>query len=166
MRSQTQQQGQPARKDRLIREQVHDTYKSKRKLPEPTVCPTCRAVFRDGRWQWASPPAGAHAHTCPACQRIHDKYPAGSVHLSGGFFAAHRQEILNLARNEETRAQADHPLKRIMAIEEQSDGVLITTTDPHLARAIGEALHRACNGEMDLQYAEESSAVRISWRRD
>ncbi len=25
--------------DRLLREHGHDTYKSKRKLPEPTVCP-------------------------------------------------------------------------------------------------------------------------------
>jgi len=27
-------------------------YYEKRKYPEPTVCPECGAVFKDGRWQW------------------------------------------------------------------------------------------------------------------
>ncbi len=33
------------RSDRLIKEQVHDPYMSRAKLPEPTVCPECGAVL-------------------------------------------------------------------------------------------------------------------------
>ncbi|HZR45536.1 MAG TPA: hypothetical protein VFA47_02435 [Candidatus Manganitrophaceae bacterium] len=29
----------------LQKEYLHDTYKSRGKRPEPTVCPQCRAVF-------------------------------------------------------------------------------------------------------------------------
>jgi hypothetical protein len=38
------------RRDRLIHEHVHDPYKTRLQLPEPTVCPQCGAVFHEGRW--------------------------------------------------------------------------------------------------------------------
>ncbi len=164
MRSRNQNSGTP-RRDRLIQEQVHDTYKSRRKLREPTICPRCGAVYHGGRWQWASRPAAATEQTCPACHRIQDKYPAGSVALSGPFLQAHREEILNVARNAEARAKTTHPLKRIIDIEAEGEGVLITTTDPHLARAIGEALHHAYAGELDFHYADESNILRVQWKR-
>lgn len=153
------------RNDRLIQEQVHDTYKLKNKLVEPTVCPACEAVYRGGRWQWGLAPAEATRQHCPACLRTQDRYPAGSVTLAGPFLQAHREEILNLARNHEEKEKAEHPLKRIMAIEPDGDGMLITTTDPHLARGIGEALHRAYDGELDFAYVDESDLLRVSWRR-
>ncbi|MBI4640346.1 MAG: ATPase [Candidatus Tectomicrobia bacterium] len=156
---------QGSSRDRLIREWVHDPYKSKSKLPEPTVCPECGAVFHKGRWQWADKPAHAHEERCPACLRVHDKYPAGFLTLEGQFLQEHREEILNLARNKEAQARAEHPLQRIMKIEEQEDRILVTTTDTHLARGIGEALHHAYQGELDFHYSEEGSILRVSWRR-
>ena len=77
-------------------ELVHDSYKSKRKLPEPTRCPKCGATFHKGRWTWDIAPAQAHEHICPACHRIQDKFPAGYVTLGGEFFRQHREEILGL----------------------------------------------------------------------
>jgi hypothetical protein len=38
------------RRGRPIREREHDPYKSESKLPEPTVCPQCQAVYHAGRW--------------------------------------------------------------------------------------------------------------------
>lgn len=156
----------PVRRDRLVQETRHDTYKAKHKLPEPTVCPQCGAVFHEGRWQWAAKPGQAHEEMCPACHRIHDAYPAGFVSVSGPFFADHRDELLHLAKNEEAREKAEHPLKRIMAIEDQADGgVEITTTDIHLARGIGEALHHAYQGELEYHYNEQENLLRVVWQR-
>src|SRR2546421_12752803 len=74
-----------SRQDRLLRELIHDPYKTKGKLPEPTVCPICKAVFRDGRWEWAeSWPESARQEICQACHRTKDDYAAGIVTLSGG----------------------------------------------------------------------------------
>jgi len=37
-----------------IVEHVHDPYKTRLKLAEPTVCPKCGALFHEGRWRWPS----------------------------------------------------------------------------------------------------------------
>jgi NMD protein affecting ribosome stability and mRNA decay len=153
------------RHDRLLREWVHDPYKSKSKPPEPTVCHECGAVFTSGRWQWAEAPDGAHEGLCPACQRIRDRVPAGILTLSGPFLREHREEILNLVRNTEEREKAQHPLKRIMAVEEGDEETVITFTDPHLARGTGTALHHAWQGDLDYHYLEEEMLLRVHWRR-
>lgn len=151
------------RHDGIFQEHVHDAYKLKKKLPEPTVCPECGAVFHAGRWQWMPAPAGAHQETCSACHRIHDHYPAGYLAMQGVFFLAHREEIMNLVHNEEKRERSEHPLKRIMAIEEKDGMTLVTTTDIHLARGIGEALHHAYQGELNYHYNPEENLLRVSW---
>jgi len=156
---------EPVRRDRMVQETRHDPYQAKHKLPEPTVCPQCGAVFHDGRWQWLARPAGADEEMCPACHRIHDGYPAGFVTVEGSFFKQHREELLHLIRNEETRAKAEHPLKRIMQIEDKDDGLLVTTTDIHLARGIGEALHHAYQGELEYHYNERENLLRVVWSR-
>ncbi|MHA1567890.1 MAG: BCAM0308 family protein [Alphaproteobacteria bacterium] len=154
------------RHDRLLRELEHDPYHLKIKYKVPTVCPECDAVFQDGRWTWmAEPPAEAHEHLCPACLRIRDKVPAAFLTISGDFFSTHRDEILNRIRNYEERERKEHPLKRIMGMEEQDDGLVITFTDAHLARGIGEALHDAYKGELDYQYTKEDIMLRVYWSR-
>jgi len=149
----------------LQREYVHDTYKSRGKLPEPTVCPRCGAVFHKGRWTWAPQPAQAHEEICPACHRIEDKYPAGILHLSGPFLKKHREEVLNAVHHQEKEAKTDHPLCRIIGIEESEEGIVITTTDMHLPRRIGEALWHAYHGELKLHYAEDARLIRMIWKR-
>jgi hypothetical protein len=122
-------------------------------------------VFHKGRWTWGEKPAEAHVETCPACHRVHDKYPAGFLTISGGFFPEHKEEILHAARNEEAKAKAEHPLRRIIGIEDKDGGVVITTTDTHLPRRIGEALHHAYHGTLHVQYGEDDKLVRVTWER-
>lgn len=155
------------RMDRRLREHVHDPYKMRRKIPEPSVCPDCGAVFDRGRWQWVDvPPPSVEEPLCQACHRIRDHYPAGTVTLEGGFLEHHRDEILHLVRHEETQEKGEHPLNRIMKIEEEPGRIVVSTTDIHLPRRIGEALHHAYQGELDFLYEEEAYFLRVHWGRD
>ncbi len=165
MRTRNPRSVRQMRRDRLIKEQVRDTHKAKGKPREPALCPECGVVFHKGRWQWLEAPAGAHASLCPACQRGHDRNPGGYLTLSGEFFREHREEILHVARNIEVHEKAEHPLRRIMDIEDQADGVLITTTAMELARAIGDAVHHAYKGELDYRYTDEANILRVAWKR-
>lgn len=154
-----------ARGDRLIRERVHDPYKTRLKLPDGTVCPQCGAVFHGGRWSWAERPDEAHEELCQACHRTNDKYPAGVVTLTGGFVRAHRDEILGLVHNTEDLEKGEHPLHRIMAVEDKDGAIEVSTTDIHLPRRIGQALHRAFEGDLEFHYEEESYFIRVHWNR-
>jgi hypothetical protein len=122
-------------------------------------------VYREGRWRWGAAPADAHRETCPACQRIRDGYPAGYVTLSGEFVRAHRDEIANLCRHVEEREKRTHPLQRIVASEAEGEAWLVSTTDPHLARAIGDAVYAAYGGELEVHYAPEQALARVHWHR-
>lgn len=153
------------RRDRLLREMDHDPYHSKVKLKEPTVCKECGALFERGRWSWGDAPAEHHEGLCPACMRIRDRVPAAFLTISGPFFAEHREEITHLIQNYESRERAEHPLKRLMGSEEQPEGMVYTFTDAHLARGIGEALHKAYEGELDYQYTKEDIMLRVTWTR-
>ena len=154
-----------SRRDRLLRGRNHDPYRSGKKLAESNVCPDCRAVYRQGRWQWIQDSQGVEGTRCPACQRIHDRYPAGFLSLTGSFLAEHREEISQLARNIESREKELHPLNRIMEMESTPEGLRITTTEMQLARTIGDAVQRAYGGEIDYGYEKEASVLRVAWKR-
>lgn len=154
-------------RDRQIKEVEHDPYMARDKPEGTLVCPKCRLVCRTGRWlRLQARPTQAKPHLCPACHRISDKFPAGYVKLSGQFIAEKRAELLKLVQNEATRAFNRHPLQRIMSIEDEEGGaVVVTTTDVHLARRIGEALHHAFQGKLEVKYSPDQYLVRVDWSR-
>ena len=135
------------RQDRLIQERVHDTYKLRGKLSEPTRCPQCGAVYHNGH-------------------RTNDNYPAGELTLLGGFVKGHRNEITGLAHNIEATEKSEHPMNRIIAVRSQDDSLLITTTDVHLPRRIAKAIQDAYDGELDIHFDNEGYFISIVWRRD
>jgi hypothetical protein len=58
-------------------------------------------------------------------------------------------------------------LARIIKIKDQVEapkGVVITTTDPHLARRIGEGLHHAHHGTFICRYEEGEDLLRANWQ--
>jgi hypothetical protein len=153
-------------------ERQGDTYRRKirkveAKLPDVTACPDCGAIFRHGRWRWAEVPrpTGTHEERCPACRRIRDGYPAGEVTIRGEFARAHRDEVLARVRNLEQKERTKRPLNRLMDVRESGDVVVVTTTDVHLAHAIGSALFQAYRGTLHAPWAEEGDLLRVSWER-
>lgn len=153
------------RRDRMDAERVTDPYRARGKWPEPTTCPDCHAIFHAGHWQWGTPVMAAEQHRCPACARIRDRVPAAQLTLSGVFYRTHRDEIMHLVHNTETRARAEHPLERIIDIKDADDATVVTFTDSHLAHSIGTALHHAYRGEFVSRYTDEGDLLRVSWNR-
>lgn len=157
--------GVGARHDRTIQEYQHDTYKLRGKLTEPTVCTECGALFHKGRWTCGAKPADADEIICPACMRIRDKYPKGLVTLKGSFKDDQQEQVTGVVKNVEDTEKDEHPLSRIMSIERRPEGLVISTTDSHLPRRIGEALKHAYHGELELHYDKEEDFVRVTWTK-
>lgn len=155
----------PVGADQLLPERTpQDTYRMRGKVPEPAHCPDCKAVYHKGKWQWLEAPEAARSVVCPACHRIRDKYPAGFVTLRGPRLPVLHDELMNQIRNEEQAARTEHPLERVMEIDDGNVWEwLVTTTDIHLARRIGEAVQRAHQGKLTIRYNPDEHLVRIDW---
>lgn len=142
-----------------------DSYATAAKPGGPAYCPECAASFQRGRWSWRLPAASARPVRCAACRRIAEKMPAGYVTLSGTFFAEHRDEVLRRVRRCEEAQKRLHPLQRLMAVRRRAGETVVTTTDVHLARRIGEALAKSFKGRLSLQYAKGEALARVRWTR-
>ena len=153
------------RREHGIDTPLDDPYRATRKPPEPTRCPSCSASFQDGRWTWERAPADSHEQLCPACQRTEDNFPGGYVVIKGEYLKAHREEILAVINGKEKREKTEHPLQRIMEIKDVAGGLQIATTDSHMARGIGEALHNAFQGDLKIRYSKDENLVRVAWKR-
>ena len=150
----------------LLQEKVHDPYRAGEKLREATFCPQCGVRYRNGHWSWPQRQTRAlRSRLCPACRRINDRYPAGEIIVSGGFFEDHRDEVLSRARNVEEFERSEHPLHRIMAIEQRGADTVITTTDIHLPHRIGHALKDAWGGNLKTHYDLAGYFTRVEWER-
>jgi hypothetical protein len=145
-------------------DQATDPYEAHLKPREPTVCGNCRAVYHLGRWQWVTHPPEAAEDLCPACRRIRDKSPAGVLTLHGMPPGERTNAIIALLRHQEQAEREDHPLNRIMEITQSSGNVVVTTTDIHLPRRLGEAVKQVLHGKLDIRFADTDYFVRADWR--
>lgn len=151
----------------FLREKVHDPYRAREKRRAATRCPQCGVQYRNGRWIWPKTHTIAlKSEHCPACRRINDRYPAGMIILSGSFIDQHRQEIIARVRHVEASELAEHPLHRIIAIDESGTGTVITTTDIHLPHRIAHAIKDAWGGTTKTHYDLEGYFTRVEWERN
>lgn len=155
------------RNDKNIKERGHDPYDLGKKYAEGTYCPECAAYYHGGRWTWTERPVPAVTpQLCPACRRTRDNFPAGEVHLSGDYLIAHREEIVNLIHNIVDEEKQRTPLKRMIALQEEQGALRVSFTDDHMARHVGDALHRSFHGHLEVKYSDEAKFVRLYWRRE
>ena len=169
----SQKKGGPVRTRRNV-QQYGDPYLPKVNPGEIAVCKGCRAIFQRRHWffneslyRTLAGTRGTRELTCPACQKIRDGYFEGEVTLMpSAFLSAHKEEILNLIRNEEERAKGINPLERIIAIKEENDKVVVLTTDEKLSQRIGRELRKAYQGNTVYRWSEDTKRARVTWSRE
>lgn len=151
---------------------VHDF--AGRDIAHPTqssLCTGCQAVEVNGRWRWTTesdassgfPGKPFRAVLCPACRRCREHQAAGSVSLEirpSSQIEACLREIIHA---ESRRMVEDDPLQRVIDIQRQDNGLLVTTTTIELARAIGEAVQRTMRGHLELHYQKPARELRVRW---
>lgn len=161
---------QPSGRRRLGRAQnpeIEDPYMAKEKPAEPSACPDCGAVFRKGRWKWPDlPDNSARPVVCAACRRIAEKLPAGTLTLQGDYVGRHGNEIVQLINHRAEQEKKEHPMHRIMGLDRGADSIVVTTTDIHLPRRLGQAVRRAHHGKLEVTYDTDAYGVRAHWHRD
>jgi hypothetical protein len=147
---------------------ILDPYALQQKPESGTKCPRCGVVFQEGRWKWPSEPGVRKAgeELCAACRRINDNYPAGMVTLRGGYVREHKDELVRMARQQEEIENGEHPMNRIMGVDDDGETVTIRTTDIHLPRRIGETIKRTWRGKLDVHFDEDGYFVRVNWTRE
>lgn len=150
----------------LFNENDEDPYLLSEKLADPSICTDCGALYQNGAWQWKKTLVStATKIRCAACKRILENMPAGIVTIDGAFALKIRNELLSLIHHLEAREKSEHPLKRIIEIKESNQDMVITTTDIHLARGIGEALKKAYKGKLVLHFPKDKYNIRVHWTR-
>ncbi|MBI5739499.1 MAG: ATPase [Nitrospirae bacterium] len=149
-----------------------DPYLSQDMRYETAVCKRCNAAYQNKRWsfdesllrrmnEWKV----VNKVLCPACQKIKDRFPGGIVTLKGEFLREHKDEIMNLIRNEEERAMGFNPLERIMGINVVREGMELTTTNEKLAQRIGKSIYRAYHGKVGYKWSRDTKLLRVAWER-
>lgn len=140
----------------------------------PRVCKRCGALYMKRRWTTAAnypsslrAVAASSIVVCPACQMVGARKFAGEVRVSGDFVAAHRAEIERLIRNEAGRAAEDNPMARLVSIRREAPNRLtVRTTTEHLAKRLGQALHKALKGSVHYGFSHENKFAHVTWSRD
>lgn len=148
-----------------------DPYLPKKGPHDMARCKECNAIYHNKRWSLDEEPykkRGNNKKTllvlCPACQKIRDKYPEGFVTLKGDYLKEHKQDILNLIKNEQERAIGLNPLERIIELKDRGDIIDISTTNEKLAQRIGKKVHKACQGELEIKWTKDK-ITRVVWQR-
>jgi hypothetical protein len=156
---------QGLRRDMQPQAHTDDSYHAPKRLKAATHCGSCGATYEDGRWTWRAAPGDAKQLQCPACKRTQDHAPAGELVLRGGYLNGHRADILALLNHQAGDESKQHPLERIMEIDDGDSEVTVRTTGVHLLRRLGKAMLRAHHGELTLHFPDGEGVLRGEWTR-
>lgn len=132
-------------------------------------CSGCGAFHHRRHWT-LTPPASfssqIHSHLvfCPACRKIHERFPGGELTLRN-VEAGERGEIASILRNEESRAREKNPLERIMRMDAANNGWRVETTTEKLAQRLGRSIKKARGGKLAYKWGHNNKFVRVVWEK-
>ncbi|MHC5066632.1 MAG: BCAM0308 family protein, partial [Planctomycetota bacterium] len=75
-----------------------------------------------------------------------------------------QDEVIETFRRVAARERKEHPLERLIQVQEKGDRLFVTTTGIHLARSIAGALRRRFKKGVQIRYLGEDNLVQIDWQ--
>lgn len=90
----------------------------------------------------------------------------GVVEVRGGFYEAHREEILHLLERTVEIIQASHPFEKIISRSENGERLILEVTSAKLAERLGHTLDRAFGGKTIYEMLGDTGQARIYWERE
>jgi len=148
----------------------HDPYAMLKAPKGPAICRKCLAIYADKRWHFDEVQAAKMAASprtqklvCPACQKIKDDYPEGTVTLKWSHLQDYEAELRGLIANVEKRAVSVNPLDRVMKIVKRKKDLEVQTTNDRLAQRLGRALVRSYKGKAAYMWAHRDMMLRVTW---
>ena len=134
------------------------------KHPEQVICEFCNHLFiqEDYKLDKTTPEKNLKI-TCPVCESGNSI--EGSLVLEGEFLRIHREGIINLINTTAKSEAQKYPLERIIQIKNTGNRLQIITTYEHLARRLGEVIHKMYKGELIYNYFEDKY-IRGHWKKD
>ncbi len=164
-----------ARTKKVQPDDLKDPYMSAIEYKDMDVCRVCRNIYHNKRWvkdndlfeRLMKKPEKVSYTVCPSCRKIETHYFEGIVELKGDFLFEHKDEILNLIKNTEKRADYINPLYRIgdIEIDEKDKTIRLATTSADLAQRIGKNIEKAYEGVLGLSFSDDNKLVRVHWER-
>jgi NMD protein affecting ribosome stability and mRNA decay len=138
------------------------------------LCPECGAIYDGHRWVAdpdkellrKSAKSKKEMKLCPGCLRIEKKQVEGIVTLGGAFMDSHLEEVEHLVGRVEKNGRHQNVTARILEIKRAGGGLVIETTDEHLAERIGKEVEKAFKGDLKIKWQKKDRFVRVSWQRE
>ncbi|MFL9893252.1 BCAM0308 family protein [Paraburkholderia sp. RL17-381-BIF-C] len=153
------------RRDKQPQAHIYDSYRPRGRSAGASRCPDCGAIYDDGRWTWRMSAEQMHQLQCPACKRIHEQAPAGEITFDGDYLLSRADEVLALLHHQADGESKEHPLERIMDIQQNPEHIVVQTTGPHLVRRLGAAMLHAHQGTLEISYRDNEGLLRAHWAR-
>lgn len=137
------------------------------------ICERCSAVFDGHKWyddpeqhSALAKQAEAHVVLCPGDERIAKRQVDGVVSLKGEFLKDHKDEAINLIRNVSSQHRKRNVAARLLEVKDGDGELTIETTEVTLAERIGKEIEKAFSGDLDIDWLQGASFVRVNWHRD
>lgn len=133
-----------------------------------TMCERCGATYREKQWhrpaaeqsRW---PIALAWTVCPACRQVEDGEYYGRVILRGEAVGRNEEAIRRRVENVAERARWTQPLRRLVSVQRQGDGLEILTTSQKLAHRLVRALASAFGGTAAYGWSDVDGELRAVW---
>jgi NMD protein affecting ribosome stability and mRNA decay len=139
------------------------------RLPEPSACERCGAIFSRRVWRrprkvTAALLERAHWMTCPGCEQAKAGTGFGRILVRGRYAAAHDAAIRRRIANTTARAAETQPERQLSSVERRDDVLEILTTSQKLAHRIVRELKKAFGGHGSFAWSDDGTLF-ATWQR-